>query len=142
MSNSLRPHGHQAPPSMGFSRQECWSVLPFPSPGNFPTQGSNPGLPHCRQMLYHLSQQGSPQFNSWVRKMLWRRDRLPTPVFLGFPGGSDDKEPASNVGDLGLIPSLGRSSGEERGNSLQYSCLENPHGQRSLAGHKELDMTE
>ena len=67
---------------------------------------------------------------------------LPTPVFLGFPGGSDDKEPASNVGDLGLIPSLGRSSGEERGNSLQYSCLENPHGQRSLAGHKELDMTE
>ena len=54
MSRSLRPHGHQAPPSMGFSRQECWSGLPFPSPGNFPTQGSNPGLPHCRQMLSHL----------------------------------------------------------------------------------------
>ena len=34
MSNSLRPHGHQAPPSMGFSRQEYWSGLPFPSPGN------------------------------------------------------------------------------------------------------------
>ena len=56
---TLRPHGHQAPPSMGFSRQEYWSGLPFPSPGNFPTQGSNPGLPHCRQMLYRLSQQGS-----------------------------------------------------------------------------------
>ena len=55
MSDSLRSHGHQAPPSMGLSRQEYWSGLPFPSPGNFPTQGSNPGLPHCRQTLYHLS---------------------------------------------------------------------------------------
>ena len=41
----------QAPLSMGFSRQEYWSGLPFPSPGIFPTQGSNPGLPHCRQTL-------------------------------------------------------------------------------------------
>ena len=42
---------YQALPSMGFSRQEYGSGLPFPSPGIFPTQGSNPGLPHCRQML-------------------------------------------------------------------------------------------
>ena len=48
---TLRPHGHQTPPSMGFSRQEYWSGLPFPSPGNLPTQGSNPGLPHCRKTL-------------------------------------------------------------------------------------------
>ena len=41
----------------------------------------------------------------------WRRDRLPTPVFLGFFGGSDCKESASNVGDLGSIPGLGRSPG-------------------------------
>ena len=60
VSDSLRPHGHQALLSMGFSRQEHWSGLPFPSPGNFPTLGLNPGLPHCRQMLYHLSHQGSP----------------------------------------------------------------------------------
>ena len=59
VSDSLQPHGHQAPPSMGFSRQEYWSGLPFPSPGYFPTQGSNPGLLHCRQTLYHLSQQGN-----------------------------------------------------------------------------------
>ena len=52
---------YQALLSMGFSRQEYWSELPFPSPGNFPTQGLNPGLPHCRQMLYRLSNQGSPQ---------------------------------------------------------------------------------
>ena len=42
---------YQAPLSMEFSRQEYWSGLPFPSPGIFPTQGSNPGLLHCRQTL-------------------------------------------------------------------------------------------
>ena len=49
----------QAPPSMGFSRQEYWSGLSFPSLGIFPTQGSNRGLLHCRQTLYHLSHKGS-----------------------------------------------------------------------------------
>ena len=44
----------------------------------------------------------------------------------GFPGGSEVKASASNVGDLGLIPGLGRSPGEGNGNPLQYSCLENP----------------
>ena len=81
-------------------------------------------------------------FESWVRKIPWRRDRLLIPVFLGFPGGSDGKEPTCNVGDLCLIPGLGRSPGGGHGNPLQYSCLENPHGQRSLGsyspwGHKE-----
>ena len=66
---------------------------------------------------------------------------------MGFPGGSDGKESAYSAGDLGSIPGLGRSSGGGHGNPLQYSCLENPHGQRSLEGyspwgHKELDMTE
>ena len=135
MSNSFSTPwtaAHQAPLSMGFSRQECWSGLPFPSPGDrpgsgirstspawqacslslshlicavlclvaqlcptlhdpmdcsppsssvhrdspgkntdvgfhallqeiFPSQGSNPDLPHCRQILYHLSYQGSPR---------------------------------------------------------------------------------
>ena len=45
---------------------------------------------------------------------------------LGFLGGSDGKESASNVGDLDLIPGLGRSPGEGNGNLLQQSCLENP----------------
>ena len=49
----------QASLSKKFSRQEYWSGLPFLSSGIFPTQGSNPGLPHCRQTLYHLSHQGS-----------------------------------------------------------------------------------
>ena len=53
----------QAPLSMGFSRQEYWSGLPFPSPGDLPDSGSEPGLPHCRQILYQLSYEGtwSPQ---------------------------------------------------------------------------------
>ena len=44
---------------------------------------------------------------------------------MGFPGGSDGKESACNVGDPGLIPELGKSPREGNGNSLQYSCLEN-----------------
>ena len=59
-------------------------------------------------------------------------------AFLGFRGGSDGTESACR---------LGRSPGGGQGNPLQHSCLENPHGQRSLAGCspwslKELDMTE
>ena len=53
------------------------------------------------------------------------RDRLPTPVFLGFLGGSADKETAHNAGDLGSTPGLGIYLGEGKGYSLQYSGLEN-----------------
>ena len=44
---------------------------------------------------------------------------------LGFPGGSDGKEPACNARDPGSIPGLGRCPGEGNGYPLQYSCLEN-----------------
>ena len=50
----------------------------------------------------------------------------PAVGMVGFPGGSDSKEFAHSVGDLDLIPELGRSSGEGNGHPLQYSCLENP----------------
>ena len=50
----------QAPLYREFSKQGYWSGLPFPSSGVLPTQGLNPGLPHCRWNLYHLSYQGSP----------------------------------------------------------------------------------
>ena len=62
-----------------------------------------------------------PWFNSWVLKIHWRRDRLPTPVFLGFPCGSAGKEFACITGDLGSIPGLG----EGKGYPLQYSGLKN-----------------
>ena len=74
-----------------------------------------------------------------VRKIPWRRDRLPTPVFLGFPGGSAGKESTRNVGDLGSIPGLGRPPGEGKGYPFQYSGLENSRMVQSMgsqrAGH-------
>ena len=65
---------------------------------------------------------------------------------LGFTGGSDSKESVCNVGELGLFPGLRRSPGGGHGNPLQYSCLKNPHEQKSLAGYspwgcKESDTT-
>ena len=68
------------------------------------------------------------EFDSWVGKICWRRDRLPTPVFLGFPGDSAGKESTCNVGDLGSIPGLGRYPGEGQSYPLQYSGLENSIG--------------
>ena len=56
-------------------------------------------------------------------------------VTIGSAGGTDCKESTCNAGDLGLIPGLERSPGGECGNPLQYSCPENPHGHRSLAGY-------
>ena len=53
---------------------------------------------------------------------------------LDFPGASDCKEFACTVGDLGSNPGLGKSPGGGHANPLEYSCLENPHGQRSLVG--------
>ena len=82
---------YQVPPSIGFSRQKYWSGLPFPSPGELPNPGIEPGLPHCRQMLYHLSHQGSllvgkglDLMNAWrtVDKGLWH-----------CTGGSDQDHP-------------------------------------------------
>ena len=81
---------------MEFSRQEYWSGLPFPSPEDLPNPGIEPGSPTL--------QAGSMEFS----------------------GGSDNKASAYNVEDLGLIPGGGRSSGEGKGNPLQYSCMENP----------------
>ena len=125
---------------------------------NFPKLQFSPSL--IAQLVKKkkiLLQCQRPWFNSWVRKIHWRRDGLPTPVFLGFPCGSAGKESACNVEDLGSIPGLGRAPGGGHGNPLQYSCLENPHGQRSclenphgqrsLAGYrpsscKESDTTE
>ena len=72
---------------------------------------------------------------------------LNTSTQMGLPLGSAGKESACNMRDLGLIAGLGRSPGGGKGYPLQYSCLENPHGQRSLAGYcpwgpKEFDMRE
>ena len=66
--------------------------------------------------------------------------------YKGFPGGSDSKESACNVGDLGSIPGSGRFPGDRNGNPLQYSCLENSMDREAWQAMvcgvtKELDMT-
>ena len=71
---------------------------------------------HCKMSSQSVVGQEDP----------WRREKLPTPIFLGFSGGSDGKESACNAGDLGSVPGSGRSTGRGHGNPLQYSCLENP----------------
>ena len=73
---------------------------------------------------------------------------LKVPIrFSGFPGSLAGKESAFNAGDPGLISGFRRSPGGGHGNPLQYSCLGDPHGQRSLAGCspwgcKKSDMTK
>ena len=111
------------------------------------TQGSNPRLLllTCigRRFFATIATWEAPKNSCWTQSSIWYCLKAP----WGFPGGSDGKESAHNVGDLGSIPGLGRSLKGGRGNPLQHSCLENPHGQRSLTGyspwgHKESDMTE
>ena len=84
----------------------------------------------------HL-QSRRPQFNSWLGKILWRRGRLPTPVFLGLPGGSEGKESACNAGHLGS--SLGWEDHPEEGMATHSSILawrtpwtEEPGGPRTV----------
>ena len=81
------------------------------------------------------------------RDSLGARYLLCISTYEGFPDSLAGKESTCNAGDLGSIPELGRSPGEGNGYPLQYSCLENPRGQRSLQGYspwgcKELDTTE
>ena len=121
----------QAPMCLEVYRQEYWSRLPCPSPGDLPHPGLepvSPVSPASRADSLPLSQWGNPYLralsinckgfpDSSVGKEStcnagdpglipgsgrspWRRDRLPTPVFLGFPCGSAGKESACNVGDL------------------------------------------
>ena len=66
-------------------------------------------------------------FDPWVWKIPWRRKWQPTPVFLGFPGGSISVKNLSTIQETQVQPpGLGRSPGEGSDNPLQYSCLGNP----------------
>ena len=83
------------------------------------------GFPHSSAAKESAYNAGEPGLIPGSGRSGWRRDRLPTPVFLSFPGVSAGKESACNVGDLGLIPGLERYTGEGKGYPLQISGLEN-----------------
>ena len=150
---------YQAPQSMEFSRQEYWSGLPFPSPQDLPDPGIKPESPTLRAVALPFEPPGKRfqrysssnflNFNSF----LFLRGTIPSVIthMHTYTQASlvaqTVKESACKAGDLDLIPGLGRSPGTGHGNPLQYSCLENPHGQRRLAGysswgHKESDTTK
>ena len=103
---------YQGLPSMGISRQEYWSGLPFPSPEHLPNPGIEPRSPPLQAEALPSEPPGTGL--KWVP--------FPPP---GFPCGSADKESARNTRDLDLFPGLGRSPGEGKGYPLQYSGLEN-----------------
>ena len=100
LSATLWTVAHCIPLSMGFSRQESWSGLPFPSPEDLPDSGIEPGSPAL-------------QADDLLTELLGKLAVL-------------SKESACNAEDLGSIPESGRSSGEGNGNPLQHTCLENP----------------
>ena len=77
---------------------------------------------------------GDPGSDSWAGKIHYRRNRIPTPVFLSLPASSAGEESACNVEDLGSIPGLGRSPGGGKGYPLQCSGLDNSMGLQRV-GH-------
>ena len=116
---------HQAPLSMGFSRQEYWSGLPFPSPGDLADPGIKTGPPAFQadsciagRFFTHLSM--------WYYLLL-----LPC---WGLSGSQKVKNPLA-MRETGLDPRVGKIPWRRACNAHLYSCLENPHEQRSLAGY-------
>ena len=102
-SMDYSPRGSSA---MGFSRQEYWSGLPCPPcQGIFPTQGLNPGFPHCRQVLYCLSNQGSPIKNTGIGSLsIHSPGDLSNPgIEPGSPALQADSLPAELPGKLNFI---------------------------------------
>ena len=94
----------QAPLSMGFSRQEYWSgKQEYALQGIIPTQGSNPGLLHCRQTLYYLIHQGSPRLLEWVTYPFSRESSWPKELNLGSPALQADSLPAELQGNSNCL---------------------------------------
>ena len=81
MSDSAMPWtvAHQAPLSVGFSRQEYWSGLPFPSPGDLPNPGiklESPVAPVLQADSLPLSHQGITSLNQWLTKLPYVKERF------------------------------------------------------------------
>ena len=131
MSNSLRPHGLYSPWNSPGQNTGMGSRSLLQ--GIFPTQESNPGLPHWRQILYQLNHQGSPRILEWLAypsekvmaphssTLAWKIPWTEEPGRLQSMGSL--RVGHDWVTSLSLFLSF---IGEGNGNPLQCSCLENP----------------
>ena len=97
----------------GGEKKEKWEKT---DPKPLTTRGKQWHLPFCNM---------KEKWEHWNGVVFWGEE-IYLELHMDFPGGSDGKASAYNVGDPGSIPGSGRSSGEGNGNPLQYSCLENP----------------
>ena len=128
MTHSVTPWTvDKAPLSMGFSRQEYWSGLLFPSPGDLP----HPGIEPVSLMPPALAGGVFATSTTWevpsvVYICVYKTNTLIYTYgqYMGSPHGSDGEESACNARDLGSILGLGRSPGVGNGNPFQCSCLE------------------
>ena len=143
---------HQDPPSMGFSRQESWSGVPSPSLMYIYVWillFSQPhGLQHTRFLcsplsfgVYSYSQSACYLPDTVLGTEEWSSECLKTMKIKCSSDGSDSKESACSLGDLGTIPGLGSSPGGGNGSPLQYLCLKIP-GQMRLVGYSPWGLKE
>ena len=144
MSNFLWPPLDCSPPDSSVhgdspdrnTGEGCHALLQ----GIFPTQGSNPGLTHCRWILYRLSHQGNPRKSKIQADQLNRLDVL-RGCFLGSAGGKETACRRMRLRDTGLIPGLSRSPGEEHGThssilAWRIPWTEEPSGLQSTGSQR------
>ena len=141
----------QAPLSMGFPRQEYWSRLPFPSPGDLPDPGIKPLSPALAGGFFITEPPGKPAKIDYGNiKSIVKDSYLFINYLKGSPGDTVVKNPPANAGDttdVCSIPGSGRCSKERHGNPIQYSCLEKSMNRGAWWAtvswsHKESDMTK
>ena len=116
-------------PGSSAGRESAWDAGDprlIPGLGRSAGEGISCPLQHSWASLVAQLVKNLPAMQeTWIWSLGWE-DPLEKEMALGFPGDSDGKESTCNVGDPGSIPGLGRSSREENGYPLWYSCLENP----------------
>ena len=144
---------HQAPLSLGFSRQEHWSGLPFPSPMHESEKWkwncsvmSDPQRPHGPHPSRLLRPWDFPGKSTGVGCHCLLQTELNWILILGFPGGSVVKNLSANVGNAGWTPVSAWSPRQVNGSPLQCSCLGNPTDREAWWAlvhrvTKALDMT-
>ena len=117
-------------------RQEYWSGVPLPSPSSGASGKKKTKTKHA----FQCRRPKKCGFNPWIGKIPWRRKWQPILVFLGFPGDSDGKESACNVGDLSSIPGLGRFSWRRAWQpsilAWRISWTEEPGGLQSIGSQR------